>query len=190
MSLFRFRAYWEEDDLIYRDIEVMNNHTLTEFSEAINKSFELDGKHPALFFESNDRWARGRTFSSLVTVNKKGAAELSMSKTPIGALVSTPSQKFVYEYDPVKKWTFLIELIGIVKEGDPNKTYPMCIRKEGIAPAQYGIKGMDRAMETVEGYDSAKEDMDEGFGFDDEEGSTTGGGGEEESFGSDVFADE
>src|SRR4051812_46533086 len=100
MSLFRFRAYWEEDDLIYRDIEVLNTHTLTEFCETINKSFELDGKHPALFYESNDRWQRGRTFSSQVLVNKKDAPQLSMLKTPIGALVTTPSQKFVYEYDP------------------------------------------------------------------------------------------
>lgn len=182
MSLFRFRAYWEDDDLIYRDIEVLNSQTLLEFAAGINKAFELDVKHPSLFFDSNDRWTRGRTFSSQVASNKKDAPELSMTKTPIGALVSTPSQKFVYEYDPVKKWIFLVELIGVEKEGDAKKEYPRCIRKEGVAPAQYGVRGMEeRAMETVEGYDSAKEDMDEGFGFDDEEGSTehTAAGGED-----------
>lgn len=188
MSLFRFRAYWEEDDLIYRDIEVLNSQTLLEFGAGINKAFELDVKHPSLFHDSNDRWVRGRTFSSLVASNKKDAPELSMIKTPIGALVTTPSQKFVYEYDPVKKWVFLLELIGIEKDGAPGKEYPICIRKEGVAPAQYGIRGLERAMETVEAYDTGKEDMDaEGFGFDDEEGSTesTSGSGGEESYSED-----
>src|SRR5215217_4684689 len=142
MPLLRFRVYWEEDDQIYRDIEVLTGQTFLQFHEAIVKSFEFDSKHTARFFESNDRWERGRAFASDILVNKKDAPALSMIKTPVSALITNPSQKFVYVYDPVKTWTFLVELIGVSKDENPKKVYPLCIRKEGIAPSQYGIKGV------------------------------------------------
>jgi hypothetical protein len=180
MSLYRFRIYWEEDDLTYRDIEVTNAQTLLDFHHAILKAWEFDNKHTASFFESNDRWERGRRFSSGVMSNKKGAPALSMIKTPVSALVSTPNQKFVYEYDPAKQWVFLIELIGVSRDENPKKTYPLCIRKEGVGPAQYGIKGLpaEKMMEVEEAYDLGAEEMAEGFGSEGETGTEAA----EESF--------
>lgn len=188
MPLLRFRAYWEEDDQIYRDIELLTGQTLLQFHEAINKAFEFDGKHAATFFESNDRWDRGRAFSSEVLTNKKDAPALSMVKTPVSALVSDPGQKFVYEYDPAKKWTFLIELIGVSKDENPKKTYPLMVRKEGIGPTQYGVKGMggEKMVEVEEAYDLGADELAEGFGNEGEEGSSGG----EESFGAEDFAGE
>ena len=187
MPLFRFRVYWEEDDQVYRDIELLNGQTFLQFHQAINKAYEFDGKHAANFFESNDRWERGRAFSSEVLVNKKDAPALSMVKTPVSALVADPGQKFVYEYDPVKKWTFLIELIGVAKDDNPRKTYPLMIRKEGIAPTQYGVKGIveEKIVEIEEAYDLGADEMAEGFGNEGEEST-----GAEESFGSDFGGEE
>jgi hypothetical protein len=180
MPVLRFRIYWEDDDQTYRDIEVRTGQTFLEFHHAINKAFEFDGKHPASFFESNDRWQRGREINSEVLVNKKDAPALSMMRTPVSALVNTPDHKFVYEYDPVKKWSFLVELIGINKDEDPKRTYPYMVRKEGIAPTQYGIKGVnpDKMVEMEEKYDLGADEMAEGFGNEGEDG-----GGAEESFG-------
>lgn len=174
MPLFRFRAYWEEDDQVYRDIEIQTGQNFYALHEAIFKAYEFDGKHPASFFESDDKWHRGRGISSEVLTNKKDAPALSMIKTPVSALVTTPTQKFIYEYDPVKKWTFMVELIGMVKDEDPRKNYPICIRKEGVAPAQYGIKGVnpDKLMEVEEKYDLGADEMAEGFGSEGEEGSS------------------
>lgn len=182
MALLRFRVYWEDDDLVYRDIEIRPTQTLLEFHKAIVSAYEFDGKHSASFFESNDRWIRGREFNSEVLVNKKDAPALSMMRTPINALVSTPDQKFVYEYDPVKKWTFLVELIGVSKDEDPKRTYPYVFRKEGVAPAQYGVKGvnLDKLLEVEEKYDLGADEMAEGFGNEGEGGESTEGG--EESF--------
>ncbi len=173
MSLYRFRIYWEEDDLTYRDIEVIAGQSLLDFHHAILKAWEFDGKHTASFFESNDRWERGRRFSSDVLSNKKDAPALSMIKTPISALVSTPNQKFVYEYDPAKQWVFLIELIGVSRDENPKKTYPLVIRKEGIGPAQYGVKGLpaEKMVEVEEAYDLGADEMAEGFGNEGEGGS-------------------
>lgn len=183
MPLLRFRVYWEEDDQIYRDIELLTGQTLLQFHEAINKAFEFDGKHAASFFESNDRWERGRAFSSEVLTNKKDAPALSMVKTPVSALVSDPGQKFVYDYDPAKNWTFLVELIGVSRDDNPKKTYPLMVRKEGLGPAQYGVKGLggEKMVEVEEAYDLGAEEMAEGFGSEGDEG----GGGTEETFAAD-----
>lgn len=151
MSLFRFRVYWEEDDQVYRDIEIRTTQTLFQFHEAILKAFEFDGKHPATFYESNDRGERFRRFDSDVLVNKKDAIALSMIKAPLSALVSLPNQKFIYIYNmPKKQWAFLVEMIGVSKDEDIKKNYPICSRKEGIAPIQFGAKGVlgDR-LETI-----------------------------------------
>lgn len=177
MPLLRFRVYWEEDDQVYRDIEVKNGQTFLEFHKAILKAYEFDGKHTASFFESNERWIRGREINSEVLVNKKDAPALSMMRTPVSALIAKPDQKFVYEYDPAKKWNFLVELIGVVKDEDPKRTYPFVLRKEGIGPAQYGIKGVnpDKLTEVEEKYDLSADEMAEGFGNEGEDGTTSFG---------------
>jgi hypothetical protein len=172
MPVLRFRVYWEDDDQVYRDIEVRTGQTFLEFHQAINKAFEFDAKHPASFFESNDRWQRGREISSEVLVNKKDAPALSMARTPVSALITTPESKFIYEYDPAKKWSFMVELIAVEKDENPKRTYPFVLRKEGIAPSQYGIKGVavDQLMEIEEKYDLGADEMAEGFGNEGEEG--------------------
>ena len=166
MAILRFRVYWEEDDQTYRDIEITGHQTFADLNKVILQAYEFDGKHPASFYESNDKWIYGREISSEVLVNKKDAPALSMLKTPVSALVALPDQKFMYVYDPVKKWTFQVELIGVNKEETPRRVYPFVLRKEGIAPAQYGIKGVnpDKIMEIEEKYDLGAEEMAEGFG--------------------------
>ena len=169
MAILRFRVYWEEDDLTYRDIEIQGSQTFLEFHTGIIKAYEFDGKHSGSFYESNDKWEYGREFNSEVTVNKKDAPVLSMSRTPVSALVSKPNQKFIYVYDPTKKWTFLVELTSVVKDETFKRVYPFTLRKEGVAPAQYGIKGVNpsKLMEIEEKYDLGSEEMAEGFGADD-----------------------
>jgi len=167
MPLLKFRIYWEEDDLIYRDIEILSGQTFMDLHQAIIKAYEFDGKHTASFFVSNDKWQRQRQIASDVLVNKKDAPALSMIKTPVSALVSVPDQKFVYVYDPARNWTFLVELIGVTRDEDPRKTYPVCSRKEGLAPAQYGARGAhaeNPMMELEEKYDLGADEMAEGFG--------------------------
>ncbi len=176
MPLLRFRVYWEEDDQVYRDIEIRAGQTFLEFHKAIMQAYEFDGKHSASFFDSNERWQKGREISSEVLVNKKDAPALSMMRTPVTALIVKPDHKFLYEYDPVKKWNFLVELIGVSKEEDAKRTYPFVLRKEGIGPAQYGVKGVnaDKLIEVEEKYDLTGEDMADGFGNEGEEGTESG----------------
>ncbi|HYC30422.1 MAG TPA: hypothetical protein VEB42_16420, partial [Chitinophagaceae bacterium] len=74
---------------------------------------------------------------------------------PIGSEIRDPNQKFVYVYDFTKNWTFLVELINVSKEENTKLTYPAVVRTEGIAPSQYGTKGLvsDKLTEVEEKYD-------------------------------------
>jgi len=179
MAILRFRVYWEDDDSIYRDIAVRHTQSFFDLHGCILKSFEFDSKHKATFYRSNDNWLRGREIS-LEKYDKTYKAEpLIMADTPISSEISNPNQKFIYEYDFNKFWHFMVELINIDKEENKKLTYPYCIRTEGIAPSQYGTKGLvdSRLAEMEEKYDLQPDALSDGFGT---EGDTESGGGEEE----------
>lgn len=66
----------------------------------------------------------------------------------------------------------MIELINVDKEVNKKLTYPCCLRTEGLAPSQYGTKGLvdKRLAEMEEKYDLQPEALREGFGEEGEVG--------------------
>ena len=180
MAILKFRVYLEEDDSVYRDIAIRHKQSFFELHEAVLKAFEFDSKHQATFYRSNDNWQRGREISLEQYDKAYKAAPLLMKETTIGSEIKDPNQKFIYVYDFTKLWTFLVEMIGVSKEENPKLSYPAMVRKEGIAPSQYGTKSLlgERFADVEEKYDLTKDA--EGFGEEGEEGS---GGGEELSAG-------
>ncbi|HEY0608472.1 MAG TPA: hypothetical protein VGD35_02425 [Chitinophaga sp.] len=172
MPVLKFRVYWEEDESVYRDIAIKPNQTFLQFHQSILQAFEFDSKHKATFFRSNDNWQRGREIILEKDAAARKAEPLLMADTPIAAAVKDPNQKFIYLYDFAKSWTFLVELIGISKDENAKLAYPYCVRKEGLAPSQYGTKGLigDKLVEMEEKYDLNKEGMSEdGFSEEGEE---------------------
>jgi hypothetical protein len=69
----------------------------------------------------------------------------------------------------------MVELITVDKEENAKVTYPTCVRVEGIAPSQYGTKGLvdSRLAEMEEKYDLQPEALKDGFGEEGEEASDT-----------------
>ena len=180
MPVLKFRVYWEEDESVYRDIAIKPNQTFLQFHQSILQAFEFDNKHKATFFRSNDNWQRGREIILEKDTAPRKAEPLLMVETTIAAAVKDPNQKFIYLYDFAKSWTFLVELIGISKDENAKITYPYCVRKEGLAPSQYGTKGLigDKLVEMEEKYDLNKEGMSED-GFSEEGGDDEDSQGDE-----------
>ena len=173
MAILRFRIYWEDDDSIYRDVVIKHTNNFVDLHEAILKSFEFDNKHKATFFRSNDNWLRGREISLEKYDDSEYKVDpLIMADVTLGSEIRDPNQKFVYVYDFNKFWTFMVELINVDKEENKKVTYPSCIRTEGIAPSQYGTKGLvdSRLAEVEEKYDLNAAAMLEGFTEEDEDG--------------------
>jgi hypothetical protein len=155
MAVLKFRVYYEEDDSVYRDVVVKHTQTFLQLHHGILRAYEFDNKHQATFYRSNDNWQRGREIS-LEKYDKQYKAEpLLMNDTTIGSQIRDPNQKFVYVYDFVKNWSYMVELINVSKEENGKLDYPAVVKSEGIAPSQYGTRGLvgDKLAEVEEKYD-------------------------------------
>ncbi len=174
MAILKFRIYFEEDESIYRDVAIRHTQSFLELHESILRAYEFDNKHKATFFRSNDHWQRGREISLEKYDKEYKAPPLIMEETSIGSEIRDPNQKFVYLYDFNKNWTFLIELINVSKEENPRLSYPSLMRSEGIAPSQYGTKGLlgEKFADVEEKYDLSQ--VGDGFAEKDEDGEDLG----------------
>ncbi len=174
MAILKFRVYYEEDESVYRDVVIRHTQTFFDLHETILKGYEFDNKHKATFFRSNDHWQRGREIT-LEKYDKEYKAEpLLMKETTIGSEIKDPNQKFIYWYDFNKNWTFLVELINVSKEESSRISYPSAVRAEGIAPSQYGTKGLlgEKFADVEEKYDLTQ--GVDGFAEKDEDGEDLG----------------
>src|ERR1044072_9574757 len=178
MAILRFRIYLEEDDSVYRDVAIRHTQTFYELHEAILRAYEFDNKHKATFFRSNDHWQKGKEISLEVYEKEYKAAPLLMKDTIIHSEIRDPNQKFIYLYDFNKNWSFLVELINVAKEENPRLSYPATVRVEGIAPSQYGTKGLlgEKFADVEEKYDLTQ--VPEGFSEEGGEGEDAGLGEE------------
>ncbi|MEN9521846.1 MAG: hypothetical protein RL065_223 [Bacteroidota bacterium] len=184
MSVFKFRVALEQDDTIYRDIEIKPSQLFSDFHSAILKAFAFDNKHEASFYKSNDNWVMGEEIS----LNKKDGKK-QMSKVAMAQFIDAPHEKFIYVYDYDMEWTFLVELFGVVEDSKKDE-YPRIAKTEGIAPKQYGnepIIGKNvEGFEAEEIYDASEaDDMgEEGEEKDDSNDENENG---DDEFGSDEF---
>ena len=171
MAVLKFRVSWEEDDAIYRDVLVKHTQNFQDLHTIILKAFEFDQKHDATFYRSNDTWQRGREISKEVYDRPYKVPPLLMAETAISTEIIDTNQHFIYEYDFVKSWSFLIALIQVIKnaDADMNLEYPLVSRIEGVGPMQYGTKGLlgEKFADIEEKYD-LNEGAD-GFGEEGEE---------------------
>jgi hypothetical protein len=174
MAILKFRVYFEEDESVYRDVVIRHSQSFFDLHETILKAYEFDNKHKATFFRSNDHWQRGREISIEKYDKEYRAEPLIMSETTIGSEIRDPNQRFIYLYDFNKNWSFLLELINVSKEENPKISYPAMVRNEGIAPSQYGTKGLlgEKFADIEEKYDLSQ--VGEGFGQKNEEGEDIG----------------
>lgn len=177
MAILKFRAYYEEDDAVYRDVVIKHTQTFKDLHGAILKAYEFDSKHQATFYRSNDNWDRGREISLEKYDRAYRAEPLIMEQTTIGSEIRDTNQKFIYVYDFAKNWTFHIELINVSKEESSKISYPSTTRTEGIGPQQYGTRSLlgNKFADIEEKYDLDK--GAEGFGTEGE------GGDNEDEFG-------
>ena len=142
MAVYRFRVSFEDNEEIYREIEIKSTQNFEDFHNIIVKSIDFDNVHNASFFISDNYWHQGDEIVRKPMDNEGNnghntdIATRQMSKCKLATLIDDPHQKFVYIYDPKVGWTFLVELIKIVLD-DAKLTYPVCVKSNGDAPKQY-----------------------------------------------------
>lgn len=188
MSLFKFRVVWDEDDNISRDIEILSSQSFMEFHLFIQKCFGLNKDWSASFYVINNLGKRAYEINSLVEKNLKSAPALSCNRTPIGAMVTSADQEFIYAVMNTQEWDFRINLLTIERNGIDDVEYPILLRAEGLSPMELSAKGKGKEsiVETEERYDLGGgdgEDDTDGFGVEGEDEGTEDFGNEaSESF--------
>jgi len=144
MAVYRFRVSLEDNEDIYRDIDIKSGQTFEQFHTAIQEAFKFDAKHSASFFVSDDYWRKNQEITlkkedlplDEEEIRKKVDPKKLMSEVKIAKYIEQPHQRFVYIFDPEAQWSFLIEMVKITEES-PKLNYPVCSRSIGTAPKQY-----------------------------------------------------
>lgn len=144
MAVYRFRVCLEDNEDIIRDIDIKSSQNFEQFHNAIQEAFKFDNKHAASFFVSDDYWRKGQEITlreedlplDEEEIRKKVDPKKLMSETKIVKYIEQPHQRFVYVFDPIVQWTFLIEMMKIAEENSKLK-YPSVVKSIGVAPKQY-----------------------------------------------------
>jgi len=144
MAVYRFKVIIEDNDDVYRDIDIKAAQTFEDLHTAIQEAFKFDNKHAASFFVSDDYWRKHLE----ITLRKEDLAltdeevrlkvepKKLMSEAKIAKYIETPHQRFVYVFDETVQWTFLLEMMKITNE-EPKAKYPLISKSIGTPPKQY-----------------------------------------------------
>src|SRR3954470_24420277 len=144
MAVYRFKVYLEDNEDVFRDIDIKAAQTFEHFHTIIQEAFKFDSKHAAAFFVSDDYWRKGQEITlkkedlplEEEEIRKNVDPKKLMADVKIAKFIEQPHQRFVYVFDPIVQWSFLIEMLKITDES-PKVTYPVCIKSFGTAPKQY-----------------------------------------------------
>jgi hypothetical protein len=131
MAVYRFKVTFEDNEDVYREIEIKSAQNFEDFHNTIVQSIGFDNQHDASFFISDDYWRKGEEIRL-----KQAEGKRQMNKCKMALLIDDPHQKFVYIYDPKAHWTFLVELLKIVPD-DVKASYPKIAKTVGEAPKQH-----------------------------------------------------
>lgn len=151
MAVYRFKVCLEDNEDIFRDIDIKAAQTFEQFHTVIQEAFKFDAKHSASFFVSDDYWRKGQEITLRKEdlpldedeIRKKVDPKKLMADIKVAKYIEQPHQRFVYVFDPAVQWTFLIEMIKIADE-NAKLNYPAIVKTYGTAPKQYKQTNMAR----------------------------------------------
>jgi hypothetical protein len=170
MNIYKFRASYEDDDSIFRDIEIKPSQTINDLESIIISSYNLPASATGNFYKSNDNWQRLKQLNiAPVPQLKKGKAKAKGNANSIPVLVAfidDPHQKLIYEYKGTQEFTFLIELISLTGSEKSNMMYPASVKQQGPSPFKkeelvaHFSKAMDDEEEEIHVVDSEEVDVE------------------------------
>jgi hypothetical protein len=156
--IYRFRVIFDNDNEqdVFRDLEIRETDTMEDLHNAIAQSFGFDGMEMASFYISDDNWNEGEEISMFDIGEGDGPARL-MSETIIKDVVFEMQTKLIYIYDFLSMWVFLVELAEIVEES-AGTDYPNLMFVHGQLPDEAPEKSFE--AEDIERYNEFENDLD------------------------------
>lgn len=137
MRIYRFRVLLDDPSEAFRDIEIQSEQNFKQFHTAIKKAFGFEGEEMACFYVSDEEWGKGPEIplADLGFGEDGDTPPALMEEVLISDHLRSTKQRFIYAYDFLHMWMFMIELIG-VHEPEKGKKYPEVVMSMGKAPAE------------------------------------------------------
>ncbi|HRH37030.1 MAG TPA: hypothetical protein PK760_01715 [Flavobacteriales bacterium] len=138
MRTYRFRVLIDHESEAFRDIEIQSEQTFLDLHKAIKEAFGFIGQEMACFYVSDGEWNKGPEIplADLGFGQDDDQAPALMDQVLISDHMRSTNQRFVYAYDFLHMWMFMVELIHA---GDPEKgaTYPRVVMSMNEAPDEH-----------------------------------------------------
>lgn len=138
MRVYRFRVLIDHPSEAFRDIEIRSEQTFLDLHKAIKEAFGFIGQEMASFYVSDEEWGKGPEIplADLGFGQDGEQAPALMDQVLISDHIRSTDQRFIYAYDFLHMWMFMVELIHA---GDPAKgvEYPRVVMSMKDAPDEH-----------------------------------------------------
>lgn len=182
MRIYRFRVLIDHPSEAFRDIEIGSQQTFLDLHKAIKDAFAFIGQEMACFYVSDEEWGKGPEIPLAdMGFAEEGDVPALMDQVYISDHIRSTNQRFIYAYDFLHMWMFMVELIHA---GDPEKgvTYPRAVMSMGTAPDEHS-KEDDLSAGILSDDPYAMDDEEHHYDDDDEFGSEEEEGEDHNEFG-------
>lgn len=171
MRIYRFRVLVDHPSEAVRDIEIGSEQTFLEFHTAIKDAFAFLGQEMSCFYVSDEEWGRGAEIplADLGFGLDGEAAPALMDEVLISDHIRGTKQRFLYVYDFLYLWVFMVELIAAT-DPMPGVEYPRVVMSMVDAPDEHS-KEMEMAEGILEDDEDPYSSGPETHGYEDDEGS-------------------
>jgi hypothetical protein len=176
MRIYRFRVLIDHPSEAFRDIEIGSEQTFMDLHKAIKEAFGFIGQEMACFYVSDEEWGKGSEIPLAdMGFAEEGTVPALMDQVYISDHIRSTDQRFIYAYDFLYMWMFMVELIS-AQDPEVGATYPRVVMSMNEAPDEHskeddlsaGILAEDPyAMDDEEHH---YDDEDDDLGFGEEEG--------------------
>jgi hypothetical protein len=137
MRIYRFRVLIDHESEAFRDIEIGSEQTFLDLHNAIKKAFGFIGQEMACFYVSDENWDKGPEIPLAdLGFSEEGEVPALMHEVHISDHIRSTSQRFVYAYDFLHMWMFMVELIQ-AGDPEPGVTYPRVALSMNEAPGEH-----------------------------------------------------
>ncbi|HOY27909.1 MAG TPA: hypothetical protein PLR96_02975 [Flavobacteriales bacterium] len=137
MRIYRFRVLIDHESEAFRDIEIGSEQTFLDLHTAIKDAFAFIGQEMASFYVSDEAWDKGPEIPLAdLGFAEDGDVPALMDQVYISDHIRSTDQRFIYAYDFLHMWMFMVELIH-ASDPEAGVQYPRVVMSMGTAPDEH-----------------------------------------------------
>ncbi|MBP7155618.1 MAG: hypothetical protein KBA60_06395 [Flavobacteriales bacterium] len=171
MRTYRFRVLIDHPSEAFRDIEIGSEQSFLDFHKAIKDAFGFIGQEMACFYVSDADWSKGNEIPLAdMGFAEEGTVPALMEQVYISDHLRSTDQRFIYAYDFLHMWMFMVELVH-ASDPEADVVLPRVVMSMGTAPDEHSKEDDLTAGILDDPYAMGEEEHDyDADDFDQEEG--------------------